>query len=294
MSTLANRSLAEHYLSVGRTASLESLFETDAGMMFTATSTEALTTPPPTPDGRTLQKISKALEQDLFFLYYQSIRPIDQGSKAIREVLVRLPDEKTGQIRLPRTFLPTAARFGLMYEIDFWVVRRCFQEIEKTELANTIYSINLSRQTIHHHGFVDFIEHIVKEFSVDPSHICFEITEADMCLDLQATTKILLHLRDLGFCLALDRFDWKLSAFVALRQFPFSYLKVDGSLISKITSDKGVLATLSLVTRLGQEMGMQTIASHVSSSAIAEAASNLNFDYLQGFIISEPRPLVLL
>ncbi|MEL6552717.1 MAG: EAL domain-containing protein [Cyanobacteria bacterium J06621_11] len=238
--------------------------------------------------------IEKALRENLFFLYYQEIRPIEDNDEIIREILLRLPEEKTGEILLPRVFLPAAERFHLMGKVDRWVIRRCFQELSGHALANTIYSINLSVHSLNDDTFIEFVESAGREFGIEPSHVCFEVTEAAAIANIQTTAQRIFHLKALGFRFSLDNFSQWIDSFSYLKQLPIDYLKVDGRLISKLLSDRNIFSTLDSINRLSHETGITTVAANVSSSAISEAARQSGFDYVQGFMISEPRPFVLL
>ena len=260
---------------------------------------DALREPQTTPsaDEQKRQTIVNALEQNLFFLYYQEVRPARESERTIREVLLRLPNDRTGQILRPRDFLPTAKRFDLMRDVDAWVIRHCFQEIAqkiKHDSTNTLYSINLSACSLNSDSFLSVIEQALSTFSINPNRICFEIEGRSMVSDLHKTIQTISRIKSLGFRFALDNFGKEASFLSYLRELSIDYLKVDGTLISEITNSQRTRATLALVNHFSHSLGIKTIATHVSSSAIAEASKRLNFDYTQGFIISEPRPFMLL
>ena len=77
-------------------------------------------------------RITEALEQQRFELYYQDIVPVSRvevSSQRHIEVLLRMRDPNGNSI-LPGAFLPSAERYSLMPEIDRWVVNSAFQWYE--------------------------------------------------------------------------------------------------------------------------------------------------------------------
>ncbi len=55
----------------------------------------------------------------------------------------------------PLTFLPAAERLKLMPEIDLWVLHRLITLLRNEAIADGVYSINLSSQSICSEAFTD-------------------------------------------------------------------------------------------------------------------------------------------
>ena len=68
------------------------------------------------------QRIQSALDSDGFVLHYQPIIELESGTATHYEVLLRMLLEGS-KLAPPSAFLPAAERFGLMLEIDLWVIR---------------------------------------------------------------------------------------------------------------------------------------------------------------------------
>ena len=69
-----------------------------------------------------MSKLRDAIDNDLLTLRYQPIIDIASGKITHHEVLLRMQGED-GKTISPDAFLPAAVRFGLMAEIDYWVVQ---------------------------------------------------------------------------------------------------------------------------------------------------------------------------
>ena len=92
-----------------------------------------------------MNSLRKAIDDDAFELRFQPINRIDTGETTHHEVLIRLRTEN-GKLASPDAFLPSAVRFGLMSEIDFWMIRHAAEAYAKHAKDNEHLklSINLS------------------------------------------------------------------------------------------------------------------------------------------------------
>jgi len=66
------------------------------------------------------------------------------------------------------------------------------------------------------------------------------------------------------------------------------YVKIDGSLIKNIDKDKHAYSLVKAIVKFTQELGIKTIAEHVSTKEIFQKAKELLIDEFQGFYISNP------
>lgn len=94
-------------------------------------------------------RISDALQKDAFELFVQEIQPSGNKDLPVNyEVLIRMRDD-TGELIPPGAFLPSAERYGLIGQIDFWVIDHIFRWlIKNTHDINpdSYFAINISGQ----------------------------------------------------------------------------------------------------------------------------------------------------
>jgi diguanylate cyclase (GGDEF)-like protein/PAS domain S-box-containing protein len=248
-----------------------------------------------------VEKLTKALAEDRFCLYYQPIAPLRSSEKPEHyEVLLRLHDE-VGNLISPLLFIPAAERYHLMQHIDRWVIRTLFEHQGEYyrdgwnscqhNRCCSMYFINLSGASINDEQFVDFVREQFATHQVPPQVICFEITETVAITNLAKARKLIEELKNLGCSFALDDFGRGMSSFAYLRNLPADYLKIDGSLIKDIIEDSTNLALTEAINQIGHVMGLQTIAQFVENDAILAKVKTLGIDYAQGYGIAKPRPL---
>jgi EAL domain-containing protein (putative c-di-GMP-specific phosphodiesterase class I) len=191
-------------------------------------------------------------------------------------------------------FIPAAERYNLMQDVDRWVICSAFAAISKfshdTGTSNTVYNINLSGASLGKEGLIHYICSQLKMNDIHPGRICFEITETAAISNFDQAMELINNLRRAGFLLALDDFGSGLSSFSYLRNMQVDFLKIDGQLIQGIEEDPVAYGMVEAIHRVGQIMGIKTIAEFVSNEAILEKLYLLEIDYAQGYIISKPQP----
>ncbi|MEM8611193.1 MAG: EAL domain-containing protein [Cyanobacteria bacterium P01_H01_bin.105] len=248
-----------------------------------------------TEDFQWLSRVTEALDEDQFQLYSQTIKPANPNStdSCLCEILLRLPNPQTGEISPPMAFLPTAERYNLMPHIDRWVVKSIFNYLAShTPAAKTIYSINLSGSSINDESFISFLEEQLQQYPVNPEILCFEITETLAIANLQKAADLILKLKKLGCNFALDDFGSGMSSFSYLKHLPVDYLKIDGNFVKEAPTDDVLCAMLQSINHIGHIMGLKTIAEYVENLAVLEKVQALGIDYVQGYAISYPQPLL--
>jgi PAS domain S-box-containing protein len=168
-----------------------------------------------------LGRIRDALDEDRFALYSQPIVPLT-GGPASEELLVRLITP-TGEVVQPGAFLPIAERYGLVADIDRWVITKA---IERAATGRRVEA-NISAWTIANVDLIPMIERLLDETKADPSNLVFEITETALMQDIEAGRSFARALDHIGCGLALDDFGTGFASFTYLKTLPVKYLKID-------------------------------------------------------------------
>jgi EAL domain-containing protein (putative c-di-GMP-specific phosphodiesterase class I) len=210
------------------------------------------------------------------------------------EILLRMVDEEGGIIN-PDKFIPPAEQYHLMTVIDQWVISNTFRLLAEHGIAQTSnegrVSINLCGQSMAERGIVDRISRLMHQYNIEPSCICFEVTETAAIRNIDAARHIISDLCAVGCQFSLDDFGTGMSSFSYLKELPVNYLKIDGSFIRKITEDQVARAMVISINDIGHIMGLKTIAEFVENEAILHNVDLLGIDYAQGHGIMKPAPL---
>jgi len=233
-----------------------------------------------------INRLDTAITDDRLVLARQRIASATGLLADHWEILVRFQDE-TGNIVSPVTFLPAAERYGMMPQIDRWVVQRVLDYLEKNDSDQDIYATNLSANSLTNERLIDFVHDAVKN-SPHASRLCFEITETQAIANLDYVADFIKHMKTMGCRFSLDDFGTGMASFDYLRSLPVDYLKIDGSFITDIDHNPISLAMVRAVNDIAHLMGIETIAEFVESEAIANVLREIKVDYLQGYALGKP------
>ena len=243
-----------------------------------------------------VQRLQRALDGDSFVLYAQDIVPLDPEAEGEHcEILVRLAD--CNELIGPGRFIPAAERFGLMPQLDRWVVRHAL-DIIATRIAleprphRRTYAINISGPAIGDESFLTFLKQQFEATGVPPHLICFEITETSAVANLERAAAFITALRSIGCKFALDDFGAGMSSFHYLKRLPVDYLKIDGGFVKGMLRDSTDRAVVETINHLGHVTGIKTVAEFVESADILAALEAIGVDYAQGYFMGIPGPFV--
>jgi len=244
-----------------------------------------------------LRILQAALRDNLFRLYWQPIVPAygQSGTGPSMEVLVRLANEQ-GQ-ELPAIDVVRAAeRYRLMGLVDRWVLQTTFTALGRGAImltAGRSLAINISGQTLADTQFLEFVVDSFDRSGVDPSQICFEISEAAVVANLEAARRFVGVLHGMGCQFALDDFGSNLGSFSSLKNLPMDYLKIDGSFMHNLARDSVNQAMVTATIKLARSLNFKVIAEQVEDAAGLDAARSIGVDYVQGYAVGRPKPLNL-
>lgn len=244
-----------------------------------------------------LSRIKQAIKDDLFYLVAQRILPLSEDIKPVQryEILIRLKEDNN--TILPDAFIPAAERYGLMTEIDRWVVEKSFEFLSKLinspseQNKNIIFSINISGLTLGHKDFFTFIKEQFNLYKIPPESICFEITETAAISNFSVAIDFITNIKSLGCSLALDDFGSGLCSFSYLKTIPVDYLKIDGTFITRMLDNPLDMAIVMAIKQISLATESKVIAEYVLTAEIKDKLHEIGIDYAQGYGVSQPVPL---
>jgi diguanylate cyclase (GGDEF)-like protein/PAS domain S-box-containing protein len=239
------------------------------------------------------ERIRTALEQDRFFLCCQPIVDFSSDHICRHELLLRLQEKSRAEPLLPSAFLYSAERFGLIQEIDAWVVRQAIALLDEAARAgrSLILDVNLSAKSIGDSTLLTLIESSLTETGIDPSCLIFEVTETSAVANIEQAKSFAERVRALGCQLALDDFGTGFGSFFYLKNLPFDYLKIDGDYIRDLASSPMDRLVVEALVTIAQGMGKKTIAEFVPDEETASLLRTIGVDYGQGYHYGPPQPV---
>lgn len=226
-------------------------------------------------------------------LEYQPI--VSRRPKTLKklEALLRWDHPTLGRV-LPSEFLPIAeADKNVIDALTNWVIGDAVQawRLLRERGVTTPIAVNVSTLNLHDLSFPDRIAGRLAEGGMPASQLCLEITETAASLDAARMMDVLTRIRLKGMQIAIDDFGTGYSSLKALRQLPFSEVKIDQSFVSDMTTSSDSRAIVKSIVDLAANMEMETIAEGVETEETARLLEQFNVDALQGFLFARSMPI---
>lgn len=236
------------------------------------------------------EQIRRALAEDGFVLFCQPVFSLQDERVTQYELLLRMKDEQ-GRLVRPFAFLEPADRYGLMSDIDQWVVRRALELLADDATGELRLEVNIAGQSLGDPDLTGIIEQQIAVTDLDPARLILEVSENVAVANLEACEKLAKRLRGLGIGFALDDFGSTFASFRHLRDLPVNYLKLDGDLIVTVVESRTGQLTIKSLVDLAKGLGAETIAEYVSDDQTLEFLREQGVGYAQGYRIGRPRPI---
>lgn len=238
-----------------------------------------------------MNRLQQALEHNDFCLMAQPITGV--RGDVYHEILLRMKGEN-GELINPDNFLPVAHEFGLSSSIDMWVIEHTLQFMaeNREKMPARRFAINLSPTSVCQASFPLDVSKFLNKYQIEAWQLIFEVTESNTLTNVKQAQNTLQHLQELGCQIAIDDFGTGYASYARLKNVNANLLKIDGSFIRNIVSNSLDYQIVASICHLARMKKMQVVAEYVENEEIRQAVHSLGIDYLQGFLIGEPQPLV--
>lgn len=203
------------------------------------------------------------------------------------EALARWDSRELGAVG-PATFIGVAESSGLISKVTQVLLRKTLEEA-KNWPTNWALSFNLSVHDLLDATAVRDILETTRRSAVEPSRICFEITETVVMSDIEAASASLQELVDAGHKIALDDFGTGHSSFSYLHQLPIDKIKVDRSFLKGLGTQTYSTRVLAALLQLIRSLQKDCIVEGVESEVELAAVRGLGARVVQGYYFGQPK-----
>jgi EAL domain-containing protein (putative c-di-GMP-specific phosphodiesterase class I) len=236
--------------------------------------------------------LRQALAHDYFTLYCQPIAALTGiVVYPMAEVLIRLAEEEKALLP-PGEFLPILEHYGMMPELDRWVVSEALRRLS-TGPEIPRFCVNVSGQSIADPKFPDFFAHQLMSSGVPADCVVFEIDEADALALPTSIRRFMAAVGSLGAGVLIDGFGRAQNHLAALELPCVQFVKVHGSLTRSLASDEGAVAKMDSLLSTTSQLGVAVIAESVEDLDVLARLKMMNVRYAQGFGICRPQSIDL-
>ena len=236
-----------------------------------------------------IHDLALALENNQLVLYRQEIKTLQKQDESNQhfEILVRMKTPQ-GELKAPGYFIPAAEKYGLIKQLDRWVLATTFKAMSENKQDINDYSINLSGLTIADRDIYDYVISIFEKYQISPSRICFEVTETSAISHLKSALHFMSQMKELGCFFSLDDFGSGLSSYSYLQKLPVDIIKIDGSFVHDIHQNKVNRIFVENIQRTAVAMGKRTVAEFIESAEIKNILVDIGIHYGQGYHLHKP------
>jgi diguanylate cyclase (GGDEF)-like protein/PAS domain S-box-containing protein len=237
--------------------------------------------------------LERAMERTEFFVVYQPIVCMSDGSIAGVEALVRWRHAERGIVQ-PTDFIPLAEETGLIVELGRWVLEQACRQAKAWDRRPGFprplgVNVNVSARQLEEPGFVAMVGSILEDSELEAERVTLEFTENLLLRDTERTIETLKELKKLGVRLSIDDFGTGYSSLSYLRRLPVDEIKIDRSFVSGIsTTDTEQVAVVRSIVELAETLRLEIVAEGIETKAQWSALRKLDAEKGQGFLFSEP------
>jgi diguanylate cyclase (GGDEF)-like protein len=223
-------------------------------------------------------------------LDYQPIVEAETGRLIGVEALLRWTHPARGPVA-PTVFIPFAEQSGQILELGQWVLehacedRQRWQQHSPTEIT---MSVNVSAHQLMSAGFAATVAAVLASTPTDPSLLTLEVTESVFVRDENRALVVLGELKEIGVKLALDDFGTGYSSLGNLSSFPIDSIKIDQTLIAKLSTNPSSEKVVTAIVGLAHSLGMTVVSEGIETAKQRQTVTELGSDCCQGFYFAKP------
>jgi EAL domain-containing protein (putative c-di-GMP-specific phosphodiesterase class I)/GAF domain-containing protein len=243
-------------------------------------------------DAHDPRRLRRALHDDEFEPYFQPV--VDLGDERVvgHEALVRWAHPALG-ILTPDRFLPAFETSEMILSLDGRVLDRSLAALSRLRrqpgAADRHVAVNISGRELNRPGLADRVAAALQRHAMGPDALVVEVTETTET-DPDVRRRELLRLLDLGVGVLIDDYGSGYANTYALLDTPASGVKIDRSIISRISADERARLLLAGVTRAAIGLGLYVIAEGVEDRETARVAADCGVRLAQGYAFGHPTP----
>jgi len=233
--------------------------------------------------------LKAALEADAFSCVYQPIASLHGDPSEQYDVLLRMNDAEGREV-LPARFLSVARKERLSDRIDRWVTQHAVKVLSQRHQAGnrTTFFVKLSPTILFDKQFTGWLENQVRTADLPASTLVFQFSESVISEHTSEAVSFCNRLRDLGCGIALEHFGNSLGSLQLLQQLPVDYIKIDGSFVRGLTTNKANLGSMRQILEAANAKGISVIASFIEDAASLGILWECGVQFIQGNFLQAP------
>ncbi|EEX93731.1 response regulator receiver modulated diguanylate cyclase/phosphodiesterase with PAS/PAC sensor [Vibrio orientalis CIP 102891 = ATCC 33934] len=223
-------------------------------------------------------------------LYYQPKMSVSKEKIVGAEALIRWTNSN-GEVKLPMSFLPLFEKYGLIRNLDDFVIHRALDQLVIWNYCgiDISISVNVSGEFFVRDDFEERLESLGKQYDAKIIELLeIEILESSELSGRKKVCENIIKCKELGFKISLDDFGTGYSSLDYLTKFDFNLVKIDRELIKHTPFCKATSIVLKGVVDICRSLGFKTLAEGVETREQLICLSEYGFDLIQGYYVAKP------
>ena len=238
-------------------------------------------------------ELRKAIEQKQFQLYYQ-VQIDHKGQATGAEALIRWKHPERGMIS-PFHFIPLAEETGMILAIGDWVLDTACAQLKSWQQnpasRELSLSVNVSAKQFNQADFIEKVNSVITEHSIDPAFLKLEITESMLLDDIELMISKMIALRKIGVGFELDDFGTGYSSLQYLKKLPLNQLKIDQSFVRDLAQDESDKVIIRTIINTAHNLNLNVIAEGVETEDQLTFLKSEGCKHYQGYYFGKPVPI---
>jgi diguanylate cyclase (GGDEF)-like protein len=240
----------------------------------------------------TQQELVRAIQEDQFILHYQPRINAQTSELSGMEALVRWSHPHRGIVS-PIEFIAVAEESGIIVDLGALVMHKACAQIAQWQsegLPIVPVSVNVSAQQFNNGGVTQLILACLKQYEIEPRWLEIEVTESVMLGDLDAVSREMAEISDLGVAIHMDDFGSGYSSLSLLNKIKVDKLKIDRAFAAQLTTENKGKIFFQAIISIANSLNIRVIAEGVETIEQLQVLQSLHCDEIQGYLISRPVP----
>jgi diguanylate cyclase (GGDEF)-like protein len=236
------------------------------------------------------ERLETALANDSFFTVYQPIASLLGDPRERYEVRLRMLGDDNQTIK-PADFIAQAEQFGLMPQIDRWVLQTALKSLAegRGRKNDIILFVKISGPTLADPDFIRFVGEQLKANQIEGGRLTFQLNEPVAVTQLNQARQFYRGLKELGGALCLDHFGSGLNPFQLVKHLPADYLKLDQALTHDLASNNESQQSVKQIIDNAHALQRRVIVGYLEDATSLATLWQLQGDFVQGNFLSTPQ-----
>lgn len=239
------------------------------------------------------RSMREAMEQGEFHVFLQPKYDLEKGVIVGAEALTRWI-RRDGTFIYPDEFIPVFEQDGFIVDLDFYMLGKVCEMIQKRLRANqkcVTVSVNQSRLLLQEKDYVSKIAAILAKYNTPPQYIELELTERIFKDNLTNIAQMMSKLKELGIHWSIDDFGTGYSSLNLLKDLPVDVIKLDKSFLDESETSEASKIIIRKTVELTRELDKKVVCEGVETESQAEYLRNIRCDVAQGYLYARPMPM---